>query len=448
MAERVETKSPSRAAPLLACSIVRSVRYHESASQVIAGGVNSNVRLGAQPLCFASADGAYLTDIDGNRFIDYALGMGPAILGHAPPRVIERVRETLPLGQLFAGQNEAELELAQLLQRYIRSAELVRIGMSGSEMVQAGLRVARAFTGKPGFIKFEGQYHGWFDNVLVNQGGPAGDKSGALPFEIQLQTAGQAASATLDTHVLAWNDADLVERYLAEHGDKIAAIITEPVMCNTGVIAPRPNYHEALRRLCDKHKVVLIFDEVITGFRLGLGGAQGRFGIMPDLSTFAKAFGGGFPVAALVGRKDIMDLFATGEVNHSGTYNSNLVSIMGGIATLEELAANDGEVYRRIDGVGLALIEGIREIADRRSTNLRATGYGAVFHTLFADEEVTDYASHRKADAARQKAFIDALLLHGVRPTGRGTWFVSAAHGSTEVDHTLSAIDTVLASGA
>ncbi|WP_217698224.1 aspartate aminotransferase family protein [Novosphingobium mathurense] len=427
-------------------NLSKSDAYHEAARGIIPGGVNSNVRLGGWPLCFESARGPILVDLDGNEYVDYALGMGPAILGHAPSDLIAAVQASLSSGQLFAGQHRSELDLARLLQRYIPSAELVRIGMTGSEMVQAALRVARAFTGKNGFIKFEGQYHGWFDNVLVNLTGTPGN--GVVPLPVRLQTKGQAEAGTADTHILPWNDLDVVERYLADRGDQVAALITEPVMCNTGVIPPRPGYLEGLRSVCDKHKVVFIFDEVITGFRLGLGGAQGKFGVTPDLSTFAKAFGGGFPLAALAGRREIMSLFASGEVNHSGTYNSNLVSIVAGIATLEQLAANDGEVYRRIDGNGIALIEGMREIAQRRSVNLQVSGYGAVFHTYFADDlEIVDYASHWRADATRQAAFVDALLPLGIRPTRRGTWFVSGAHGSSEIDRTLSAVDEVLRNG-
>lgn len=426
----------------------QTAAYHEKAKGLISGGVNSNVRLSSLPICFSSASGSRLTDVDGNSYIDYALGMGPAILGHAPKTLIASVARSLETGQLFAGQHHSELVLAELLQRHIPSAELVRIGMTGSEMVQAALRAARAYTGRAGFIKFEGQYHGWFDNVLVNQSGPAGDPAGPLPFPIHLQTAGQSLAATLDAHVLPWNDAAAVARYLKEHGSEIAAIITEPVMCNTGVIPPRPGYLETLRKLCDEHGVVLIFDEVITGFRLGLSGAQGKFDVLPDLSTFAKAFGGGFPVAALVGRREIMELFASGEVNHSGTYNANLVSIMAGIATLEELALNDGAVYVRMEAKGQALIEGMREIAARHSINLKVTGFGSVFHTLFTDEpETVDYASHCRADAARQKAFVDALLPLGIRPTGRGTWFVSTVHSDEDVDCTLAAVNSVLATG-
>lgn len=426
----------------------RSDLYHERAQSLVAGGVNSNVRLGGHPICFSSASGSRLTDVDGNEYIDYALGMGPAILGHAPKALITAVAKSLEAGQLFAGQHHSEMVLAELLQRHIPTADLVRIGMTGSEMVQAALRVSRAYTGRDGFIKFEGQYHGWFDNVLVNQSGPAGNPDGPLPIPIHLQTAGQSRSATADAHILPWNDADAVARYLAEHGQKIAAIITEPVMCNTGVIPPRSGYLETLRKLCDEHGVVLIFDEVITGFRLGLDGAQGKFGVRPDLSTFAKAFGGGFPVAALAGRREIMQLFSTGEVNHSGTYNANLVSVMAGISTIEELAADDGAAYVRLEAAGEALITGMRDIATRHSINLKITGFPSVFHTLFTDEpETVDYASHQRADAARQKAFVDALLPFGVRPTGRGTWFVSAAHNDEDVERTLEAVNSVIADG-
>lgn len=425
----------------------QSRRYHELACGVIAGGVNSNVRLGQQPLCFASASGSKLVDLDGNTYVDYALGMGPTILGHAPPGLLAAVSASLADGQLFAGQHSSELELARLLQQCIPSAELVRIGMTGSEMVQAALRAARAHTGRPGFIKFEGQYHGWFDNVLVNQSGPAGDVSQGVPLPIHIQTPGQAVSAVQDTFVLPWNDVDAVAELLARDGDRIAALITEPVMFNTGGVHPRPGYLQALRELCDRHGVVLIFDEVITGFRLGLGGAQELFGVRPDLSTFAKAFGGGFPVAAIAGRRDIMELFEQG-VNHSGTYNSNLVSIAAGIATLEELMRDGGAVYGRIERIGGALMAGMNEIAQRRSADLRVSGFGSAFHTQFTREpEVYDYATYARGDAGRLKRFIDALLLKGVRPTSRGTWFVSAAHDEADVDHTLSAIDAVLAVG-
>jgi glutamate-1-semialdehyde 2,1-aminomutase len=425
----------------------KSTAYHLEASAVIAGGVNSNVRLGAMPLCFAKASGSKLFDLDGNEYIDYALGMGPAILGHAPAEVVEAVRDSLGDGQLYAGQHSSELRLAKLLQAHIPSAELVRIGLTGSEMVQAALRVARAYTGRTQFVKFEGQYHGWFDNVLVNTSGPANDPVGSLPFAIHYQSAGQSLAATSETYVLPWNDAAGITDFITRQGSQIAAIITEPMMCNTGVILPRPSYLQTLRSLCDQHGIVLIFDEVITGYRLGLGGAQCRFNVKPDLSIFGKALGGGFPVAALAGRADIMRLFANGLVNHSGTFNSHRVSLAAAIATLERLAADNGSAYTKIEATGTQLIDGIRQIASRRLTNLKVTGCPAVFHTLFTDQpETFDYASHALADAVRQKTLMDALLLKGIRPTSRGTWFVSTAHTRADVERTLGAVDEILGS--
>lgn len=425
----------------------KSVAYHLEASAAIAGGVNSNVRLGGTPLCFSRAAGSKLFDLDGNEYVDYALGMGPAILGHAPPQLLQAVRDTLDDGQLYAGQHPSELKLAKLIQAHVPSAELVRIGLTGSEMVQAALRVARAYTSRNHFVKFEGHYHGWFDNVLVNTSGSANLAAGPLPFPIHCQTAGQSLAAVSETYVLPWNDPAAITRFLNSQGNRVAAIITEPMMCNTGAILPRSGYLQTLRSLCDRHGIVLIFDEVITGYRLGLGGAQAHFGVTPDLAIFAKALGGGFPVAALVGCRKIMSLFANGFVNHSGTYNSNAVSLAAAIATLEQLAADNGAAYRKIESTGEQLIEGIRHIASRSSTNLKVIGCGSVFHTLFTDEpETFDYASHARADAERQKKLIDALLLRGIRPTARGTWFVSAAHTATDIQQTLAALDDILAS--
>lgn len=424
--------------------------YNAEASKTIAGAVNSNVRLGGapMPLCFERAEGAHLYDVDGNRHIDYALGMGPTILGHAPKKVCDAVAASLSLGQMYAGQHRAELELGRLLQKMIPSAELVRVGMSGSEVVQAALRLSRAHTGRRKFVKFEGQYHGWFDNVLISHS-PSVAAEGAvqpLPREPHLETVGQSASVKDDVIVLPWNDLDAVERVFAEQGNDIAAVITEPVMCNTGVILPRPGYLEGLRAATEKYGIVLIFDEVITGFRLGLGGAQARLGITPDLSTFAKAMASGFPVAALVGRADLMQRFGNGSVNHSGTYNSNVPSVVASIATLEGLAEDDGAALKQAESIGEAIIEGLREIASEREIDLQVSGFGACFNTYFgAPDSVRDYHSYKRTDLAKQQKFLAALVQRGVRPTGRGTWFVSATHSTADVAETLEAVRAVAA---
>jgi glutamate-1-semialdehyde 2,1-aminomutase len=430
-------------------SVAASEAYDRQAGQCIPGGVNSNVRLAAPRLCFTRGAGCHLYDLDGNDYIDYALGMGPTILGHAHPVVVKAVKECLDLGQVLAGQHPYELQLAQLLITCIPSARRVRIGLSGSEVVQAALRVARAHTRRSAIIKFEGQYHGWFDSVLVNHSGPPNDPAGPVPFPVHLQTEGQAKSATVDTYVLPWNDLSAVSRLLKGRGDEIAALITEPIMCNSGVIFPREGYLQGLRELCDHYGVVLIFDEVITGFRVGLSGGQGQYGVTPDLSTFAKAMGGGFPVAALVGKAEIMDRFGTGAVNHSGTYNSNLVSLAAGIATIKELSANDGLLLRKIAELGQELMSGIRDAACRHGSNLKVQGHGSVFNTFFSDApEMFDYASFKRSDADRLKAFLDALLSVGIRPTPRGTWFISAAHSLADVERTLAGVNEVLQEGA
>ena len=422
----------------------QSRHYHELAKARIAGGVNSNVRLGGAPICFASGKGSRLTDVDGNVYIDYALGMGPTILGHAPAAVTAEVSRTLALGQLFAGQHTLELELANEFCACVRSAELVRFGLSGSEMVQAAIRVARAHTGRSEVIKFEGHYHGWFDNILINQNPPVAAKGNPIPRPRHLQSAGQSAHASEDFAVLPWNDAGAIDQYVGANASRIAAIITEPIMFNTGGILPKPGYLEHLRRVTQDHDIVLIFDEVITGFRVALGGAQELYGIKPDLSVFAKAFGAGFPVAALAGRRDIMEMFASGRVNHSGTYNANLVSLSAALAALRELSANDQAAYKRINSAGKALMEGIAAAARRCGADLQVSGLPSAFHTCFTLRPIHDYTTYTSANQKKLGLFLAALLESGVRPTSRGTWFVSSTHTDDDVASTLEAVERAL----
>jgi glutamate-1-semialdehyde 2,1-aminomutase len=414
------------------------------AKERIAGGVNSNVRLGASPICFVSGKGSRLTDVDGNVYIDYALGMGPNILGHAPPAVTDAVSRTLGIGQLFAGQHPLELELANKLCSCVKSAELVRFGLSGSEMVQAAMRVARAFTSRSEVIKFEGHYHGWFDNILINNSGPVAGQGDPLPRPHHLQSAGQSPQASADVAVLPWNNFEAIDRYVNANAARIAAIITEPVMLNTGGILPKPGYLQHLRRVTKAHDIVLIFDEVITGFRVALGGAQELYGVEPDLSVFAKALGAGFPVSALAGRREIMELFASGRVNHSGTYNANLVSISAALATLGELSAGAQAAYKRLNALGGTLMAGITAAARQYGGNLQVSGLPSAFHTCFASHTIEDYASYSRADHNRLGLFLAALLERGVRPTGRGTWFVSTTHTDGDIASTLEAVGHAL----
>jgi len=431
--------------PTAARSFDKSSRYHATAARVIAGSVNSNVRLAGTPMCFVSASGSRIVDVDGNSYIDYAMGMGPVILGHSHPRLVAAITETATSGQMYAGQHPAELELALLAQKLVPSAERVRFGMTGSEMVQAALRVARASTGRDKVIKFEGHYHGWFDNVLASVAATPNDPEGNVPFAPVLQSRGQTQSSVQDLFVMPWNNIGALTRCFEARGKEIAAVLMEPMMCNTGAILPLPGYLQMVRRLCDEFGAVLIFDEVITGFRLSLAGAQGLFGVYPDLSTFAKAIGGGYPLAMLAGQSKLMELISTGAVNHSGTYNSNVLSIAAGVATLQALSENDGAVIGQIDRTGQSLVSGLQDLGRKHRINLYVSGVGSVFNTSFTDQEdVVDYASFKRAQDTRLAKFLAQLLLRGVRPTSRGTWFVSAAHTKADVETTLRAADGAL----
>ena len=314
------------------------MKFTESRRQIadaeswVAGGVNSNFRMGIPPtpLVFERATGPYLYDVDGNRLVDYFLGMGPMLLGHSPAEVVGAAVAQLDRSILVGGQTELEYEAARLLLQLVPSAQSVRFCSSGSEADQAALRLARAATGRPTVLKFEGHYHGWFDNVLWSVG-PELDQMGPVDAPVPVPgTAGQVAAADID--VLPWNDADAVVRRL-ERGD-VAAVIMEPIMFNAAGILPQPGFLETVRAACDATGTILIFDEVITGFRVAPGGAQEALGVLPDLTVLGKALASGFPVAALVGRADLMELISNRTVLHGGTYNTQSVSMAATVATL------------------------------------------------------------------------------------------------------------------
>ncbi len=419
-----------------------AVEHHRAASEVLPGGVSSNFRLNGAPvpLTFVRGEGCRLVDVDDNVYLDYALGMGANILGHAPGPVIAAVRASLDGGQLFAGQHPAEAELARRLRDRMPSMELIRFGGSGSEMVHAALRLARAFTGRPLVVKFEGHYHGWYDDILVNTAGPWGlpGPDGAVPT--RPMSRGQVPPA--DVAVLPWNDAGLLERFFAIHGDRVAAVISEPIGCNTGVIEPVPGYAEALRELTAACGALLVFDEVITGMRVAPGGAQERLGVRPDLTVVAKALGGGFPLAALGGRADVMRLVITGGVLHGGTFNANTTSVAAGLAVLEAL---DRPAFATIDRLGRRLVEGLRALGARHGLPLHVQGLPCVFNTAFAtDVPIRSAADYARADQTLQTRFLVELQERGVRPTARGTWFVSAAHDDAVIAATLDATDGAL----
>ncbi len=423
----------------------RSEELMERARQVIAGGVNSNVRLTAvpRPLFFSHGKGPRITDVDGNTFIDYVLGQGPLIHGHSHPELLQAAAEGMQRGMMFAAQHDLEIELAERVCRRVPTADLVRFGSSGSEVIQAAFRIARARTGRRKIVKFEGHYHGWFDNVLVSVAPPL-DQAGHREAPRAVPTSkGQNEAALEDLIVLPWNDPEILEKTLRARADEIAAVITEPIMCNVGCILPQPGYLETLRALCDELGIVLILDEVITGFRVAPGGAQEFLGIRPDLCTFGKAMAGGFPIACLAGRRDLMEMLTAG-VNHSGTYNANLLVVAASIACLDLLTRNDGAAYRHLFTLGQRLRDGIATLAEEQGVRLQIQGPGPMFHVAFADEPLTDYRSAAKQDTPRYHRLTASLMERGIRPLERGLWYVSTSHTEKEIDETLNAFADAL----
>ena len=411
------------------------------ASQYLAGGVSSNFRLGISPtpLVIQSASGPYVVDADGSRLIDYYLGMGPMILGHNPPAVIEAAKAQLDQGILFAGQTEIEFEAARLVCELVPCAERVRFGSSGTEVIQAALRLARAATGRQTVIKFEGHYHGWLDNVQWSVA-PAPETCGPAEKPTKVSgTPGQDPHSGDHLEILGWNNLQAVEDRLAR-GD-VAAVIMEPAMCNTSAIPPRPGYLEGVRAACSKTGTVLIFDEVITGFRLSVGGAQKHLGVTPDLATFGKAIANGFPVAALAGSADLMDRFVTERVMHGGTYNGHPVNMAATVATLRELAR--GSVYALIEQRGRRLMAGIAEILKRHSIPARVQGFPGIFHVAFGvTKPLENFRDTFAMDRARYVRFTTALIERGVRALERGAWFLSSEHDEAIIDRTLEAVDS------
>jgi glutamate-1-semialdehyde 2,1-aminomutase len=425
----------------------RSKALYERSRRVIPGGVSSNIRSRWKPfpLFYTHGSGSRVWDVDGNEYIDYVLGRGPLVLGHSPAPVVEAVKRQLDRGLMYAGQHELEIEVAETISRLVPCAERVRFSNSGSEAVHMALRLARAATGRVKHLRFEGHYHGWFDSVFYSYAPKledAGPRESPRPVPV---SKGQPPSDAENVIVLPWNDLALVERTLAARGREIAALITEPVMCNSGGILPKPGYLEGLRELCTRHGIVLIFDEVITGFRLSPGGAQKLFGVTPDLATFAKAVAGGFCVSVLAGKAALMDEIATLSTVHAGTYNSNPPCMAACKAALDALTAGDGAAYRRIQARGEALMKGIRELGLKAGKRVSVRGLPACLHVSFGEpEEAVDYRTYSRRDAAAQDRFWEGLQDAGVRIVPEGTWFVSAAHTEEDIARTLEAVEAAL----
>lgn len=406
----------------------------ERARARIPGGVNSNVRLSAPRVFFERGVGARLYDVDGNDYVDYLLGQGPNILGHAPEAVQAAVHEATGRGMVFGAQHVGEVEACDQVVDILGWPDMVRFGVSGTESVQAALRLARAATGRRRVIRFEGHYHGWLDNTLATF---------AADGSMSPASAGQLADHLDDLVVLPWNDLEAVREALNGRDD-IAAIITEPVMLNSGAIVPGDGYLEGLRDLATRHGAILVFDEVITGFRVALGGAAERYGVTPDLAVYGKALAGGWPVSILAGSAELMERFGTGEVNHSGTFNASTMAAAAVRSATTVL--RDTQPHAAMEAYGAQLQGVLRETASRHGLDLHIQGLGMAFHVSFgAAGEIKDYRGVARTDGGRYAALTEVLARHGVWVAGRGVWYISAAHGVAELDDTAARLDAAFA---
>lgn len=415
----------------------KSEELFKKAVNLMPGGVNSPVRafgpVGGHPVFIDSAKGQYLTDVDGNRYIDYIGSWGPMILGHNDDRVVEAVIKQIGKGISYGAATEAEVEMAQLMCDIVPSLEMVRMVNSGTEAVMSAIRTARGFTGKNKFIKFEGNYHGHSDALLVKAG--SGVMTAGIP-----DSSGVPANCVKDTLTAVYNDLDSVKKLFDENKDEIACVIVEPVSANMGVVLPKDGFLKGLRKLCDDNNALLIFDEVITGFRLGLTGASGYFNIHPDLITYGKIIGGGMPVGAYGGRADVMQVVSpVGSVYQAGTLSGNPVAMAAGITQLKILKETP-EVYKKTFELGEMLRNGAADIIKEAGLPYKVTGIGSLSCIFFTDKEVSDYISAKTSDTVEFAKYFNHMLSRGnyFGPSQFESIFVSAAHTKENIDKTLT----------
>ena len=434
----------------------KSQALFERAQQSIAGGVNSGIRKMEMPvpLYFSHGRGGRLYDVDGNEFIDFQCGQGAILYGHAPEGMADAIGAQARLGVHWAAQSELEIEVAERLQKMIPSAERVRFNSSATEVVIAAFRIARAHTGKPLILRFEGHYHGWGDEGLVGFAPPA-DQWGEEEAPSRLHPSEGIISEVTERFVVArWNDIEHLRRRVAQYHGQIAAIVFEPCGCNTSCIEPIPGLLDAIRELCDAEGALMIADETITGFRYGAGGAQTFYGASPDLTVLGKAIGGGVPFAALAGRERFFETVVSGKVVHAGTLNGNPLCLAASKWCLDTILALGPEHPGPLIALGRELMKGLSELAARHRIPLFVQGPGQVFHGSMlkpgaAEGPVLSYRDYvRRHDAPRWAHLRRCLLGHGVRAIERGLWFMSLAHTSADVAEALERAEPAFAQHA
>ena len=431
----------------------RSRQWFERAQRFLIEGVNSPSRGSAVfspgPVVLERGGGARVWDLDGNEYADFMMSFGALIHGHAHPAIVHAATHAVENGSHFASATPAELDAAERFCRMVPTAEAVRFANTGTEATMLALRLARAHTGRNQLLKFEGHYHGWYDPYLLNAHSHPPEQLGPPSNPARLPDSAGIPSSVFDDVIIApWNDFDALERVFAQHGRKLAAAITEPIMANMGCILPRDGYLRRLRELTREHGVVFILDEVVTGFRYAPGGCQQLFAIQPDLSTFGKALGAGFPVGAIAGRREILDRMRwdhDDRVLHYGTFNGHRLTMEVVRANLDLLSADNNAAFAQLRRVGDRAIAGLREIFARRRIAAVVQGFGPMFQIYFTDRDALhDYRDYCScADTEKYSRFVHALLDRGIymTPSNGLHWIISTAHGDAEVDQLLSAAD-------
>lgn len=418
-------------------NIEKSIEYFEEAQNFLPGGVDSPVRafraVGGQPLFIDKGAGAYLIDVDGNRYIDYVLSWGPLILGHAHPDVVAAVKRAAEAGTSYGAPSPLEIALAQLIQAFMPNIEMLRFVNSGTEATMTALRLARAYTQRNKIIKFEGCYHGHADMLLVQAG--SGVATLGLP-----DSPGVPSATTQDTLVARFNDLDSVSNLFEQFPGEIAAVIIEPVAGNMGVVPPADGFLERLRTITQENGSLLIFDEVMTGFRVHPGGAQTLYNIQPDLTTLGKVIGGGLPVGAYGGKREIMSMIApSGPVYQAGTLSGNPLAMAAGIATLETLQSSG--IWDQLERSSVLLAEGIGEAANEAGIPIQQNRVGTMFATFFTDNPVRDWPSAKASDTEQFGKFFQGMLQRGIylAPSQFEAGFMSTTHGEAEIEVTITA---------
>jgi glutamate-1-semialdehyde 2,1-aminomutase len=426
----------------------KSEKMYESAKDIFAMGVGSQVQSFSRPhpIYMTHGKGSKLYDVDGNEYIDYLLNYGPNILGHSSEVLKKAVIDQLDKGTAYGEPHPLQVEVSKMLIDTVPSYEMVNFSNTGSEAVQASIRIARAHTGRIKFIKFEGHYHGWIDSVFFSfhpdENEDFGTRENPKPV-IHNYSRGIPKNVLENTVILPWNNLEYVQKAFKQHKGEIAAILTEPIMSNCGVIMPREGYLEGLRKIATENNSLLIFDETITGLRTAMGGAQELLGVVPDITLGCKALGGGFPISSFGASKEIMEVVSERLIVHAGTYNGNAIGCIAAKTVLNELSKNNSAMIKRINSMGEYLMKEIKALAQKHRQTVRIQGTGALFCVSFHDKEIWDMRDAFTGTNDKYFTFRQLLLDEGIHifPTEKGLWYVSAAHTDADMEKTVRAVD-------